>query len=359
MEDPSVSTLLSPARRRCEITRRRFVGSGLALGALVLTGCGSSDEDGPTGSTATQAAAAGPRIAHKWGDTDVPPNPRRVVSVGFTDQDYLLAVGVVPIAVREWFGAKPSATWPWAQDRLKGAKPVVLPRLELDYEQIAALKPDLIVGLYGGMTQEEYGLLSKIAPTVAQPPGDDYALTWQEQTRLTGRIFGKQAQAEQLVGELEQQIAATKADHPQFAGATAVLASAAGGKLYVYGKNTPSLFLTSLGMKLPADVARLTDNPDVSYELSEERLDLVDADLTLWSEAATDPGPKDLLADPRYRRLPVHAEGRDLFLGLDLYNGAFVFSSPLSLPMLLRDVVPAMADAIDGDPHTAATLPEA
>jgi iron complex transport system substrate-binding protein len=343
---------MSPARR--PLTRRRFVGGGLALGALVLTGCGSAEDAAPP-ATATTAARTR-TIVHKWGSTEVPADPRRVVSVGFTDQDYLLALGVVPIAVREWFGAKPSATWPWAQDRLDGARPAVLPRLELDFEQIAALKPDLIVGLYGGMTEHEYALLSKIAPTVAQPPGADYALTWQEQTRITAKVLGRSPQAEELIAGLQRRIARAKADHPEFAGAQAVLASAAGGKTYVYGKNTPALFLASLGMRLPAQVAKLTDNPDASYVVSEERLDLVDADLTLWSEAATDPGPRALLADPRYRRLDVHAEGRDLFLGLDLYNGAFVFSSPLSLPLLLDEVVPAMAAAIDGDPATEAVL---
>ncbi|QYN35076.1 hypothetical protein K1T35_43195 [Pseudonocardia sp. DSM 110487] len=74
------------------------------------------------------------------------------------------------------------------------------------------------------------------------------------------------------------------------------------------------------------------------------------------SEAATDDGPQGLLANELYRRLDVHTEGRDLFLGLGLYNGALVFASVLSLPLVLDELVPQMALAIDGDPQTRAEL---
>jgi iron complex transport system substrate-binding protein len=52
----------------------------------------------------------------------------------------------------------------------------------------------------------------------------------------------------------------------------------------------------------------------------------------------------------------VHQQGRDLFLGFDMYAGALSFSSILSLPLLLNEVVPAMSAAIDGNPETKAAL---
>ena len=53
-------------------------------------------------------------VAHQYGETTVPAPPERVVSVGVTEQDILLELGVVPVAVTEWYGEQPSATWPWA-----------------------------------------------------------------------------------------------------------------------------------------------------------------------------------------------------------------------------------------------------
>ena len=56
----------------------------------------------------------------------MPEEPKRVVSVGVTEQDVLLQLGVVPVGVTEWYGEQPDATWPWAHDLLEGAHPEVL-----------------------------------------------------------------------------------------------------------------------------------------------------------------------------------------------------------------------------------------
>ena len=56
-----------------------------------------------------------------FGQTTIKQPPKRVVSAGYTEQDDLLAVGVVPIAVTNWFGDQPFAVWPWAQPKLGAA----------------------------------------------------------------------------------------------------------------------------------------------------------------------------------------------------------------------------------------------
>lgn len=114
-------------------------------------------------------------IDHKFGSTTIEAEPTRVVSVGFNEHDVLLALGVVPVGLRDWYRDQPNGVWPWAQDELGGAEPEVLSSNSLTYEQIAALNPDLIVGVWSGMTDEEYELLSKLAPTVAQPEINDSA----------------------------------------------------------------------------------------------------------------------------------------------------------------------------------------
>jgi len=299
-------------------------------------------------------------IEHKMGSTTIAVKPERVVSLGFTDQDYLLALGVVPMGIRDWFGEQPNAVWPWARHLLDGAEPEVLAR-ELNFEQIAQLQPDLIVAIYTTLTQEEYDLLRQIAPVVTAPSDlADYAITWQEQTRYTGQIVGQAARAEELVTQLEAKMAQARAEHPEFEGTEYAFASVYGGEYYLYGEqSTASRFLTSLGFVVPADVLELTANDNDYSIFSAERMDLVDRSLTLWSEGLTNEGVIDLLADPLYTKLPVHTAGRDLFLGLDLYGGAFSFSSILSLDLLVDDLVPALALALDGDPATVPMLGEA
>ena len=94
-------------------SRRGFLRAGAAAGLLVVggsTAC-SSHKTAPT----SGHGGAPVTITHAFGETTIPEPPKRVVSAGFTEQDDLLALGVVPIAVTNWFGDQPSGVWPWAQ----------------------------------------------------------------------------------------------------------------------------------------------------------------------------------------------------------------------------------------------------
>src|SRR6478672_11897539 len=120
-----------------KITRRRFIGAGGAAGLLVV--------GVRTSGLANSAPTSGPVIIqHRFGQTTIPAPPRRVVSAGFTEQDDLLAVGVVPIAVTKWWDDEPFEVWPWAQSKLGSAQPEVL-SIYVDgfqFDRIAALQPD-------------------------------------------------------------------------------------------------------------------------------------------------------------------------------------------------------------------------
>ena len=65
--------------------------------------------------------------------------------------------------------------WPWAEpllEELGGAQPEVLSAADgIDFEAVAALEPDLIVGTNAGLTEKDYELLSAIAPTVTSVEG--------------------------------------------------------------------------------------------------------------------------------------------------------------------------------------------
>lgn len=93
-----------------------------------------------------------------------------MVSAGYTEQDDLLAVDVVPIAVTDWFGDQPFAVWPWAAPKLGGARPAVL-NLDngIQIDRIAALKPDLIVAINAGVDADTYQQLSAIARPSPSP----------------------------------------------------------------------------------------------------------------------------------------------------------------------------------------------
>jgi len=303
--------------------------------------------------TTPPAAEAFPlTIEHKYGSTTIDELPERIVTVGLTDHDALLALGVVPVGTTEWFGEQPSAVWPWAQSKLGSAKPeVVGDAATIGFEKIAALNPDLILALYAGVTKEQYDLLTQIAPTVAQPAAYvDYGIPWQELTHTVGQVVGKTEQADALIADVEARFAEVRTAHPEFAGAHALVATPFEG-IWVYGaEDVRGRFLTSLGFELPDGLAEITGE-EFGATLSMERADLLDLDVLIWIDPDDAEGP---LGGPLYAGLDVHTQGREVFLDSydDPLGAATSFVSVLSLPFLLDGLVPQLATAIDGDPAT-------
>ncbi len=50
-----------------------------------------------------------------------------MATVDFNGADNLLALGVQPVTVRDWFGEQPRAVWAWGDPLLEGT-PTILPR---------------------------------------------------------------------------------------------------------------------------------------------------------------------------------------------------------------------------------------
>ena len=225
-------------------------GLGLLVGmALVAAACGGDDDDArratPTGGTDAEVEAVFPaEVEHAFGTTVVEEAPERVVTVGYNDQDFVLAFGVEPVAVRWWYGPEDDATQAWTDDLLTADEPKVLVMPELNLEAVAAERPDLIVGVYSGMTEAEYEQLSQIAPTVAQS-GDhhDYGMPWQEVTRSIGTALGQPDTAEQLVTDLEARFADVRAAHPEWAGRSVTVATASPDDLSFFASQDPRVAL--------------------------------------------------------------------------------------------------------------------
>lgn len=309
---------------------------------------------------ATEPAAFPVTIEHKFGSVTIPSEPQRVITLGFSEQDPVLALGVVPVAVRYWFGDDPYAVWVWSQDELGDAQPEVLnmPFGELNLETLASLQPDLIVATHSGITAEEYEKLAQIAPTLAQPADyPDFGVPWQEQTRLIGQALGRSAQAEALIADLEARIAQTAAAHPEFAKATIAWATPTGeaSQFWVVGATTPPFrFFDALGFQYPADTAAVVGNLD-SAQISGEQLNLIDTDVLILRASSEEERAK-IESDPLVRQLDAFKEGRVIFfVGNDLVFGALSFSTVSSLAYALDELTPQLVAAVDGDPATVYT----
>jgi iron complex transport system substrate-binding protein len=316
------------------LPRRSFLAltAGLAGTAVMAAAC-SKDKPG------TVAHDGSVTVNHVFGQTKVPGPPVRVVSAGLTGQDDLLAVGIVPVAVTEWFGGEPFAVWPWAQPRLGTAQPVVLNLADgMQTEQIASLRPDLIVATNAGLDADTYDKLSQIAPTIAQSGQDAFFEPWEDQATIIGQAVFKNDDMQKLIAGVDDKFKTAATNNQQFARKKALLLRGTldHNSVAVTTPGWRTEFLTQLGFTVPAT------EPVISRDSMTPVLDA--ADILIWT-TESDEEQAALLADPTIAGLRATRTNRNVFTGKDL-AGAIAFASPLSYPVVADLLPPKIAQAL-------------
>jgi iron complex transport system substrate-binding protein len=316
--------------------RRGFLRAGATAGLLAFAASAACASHKPP-----PAAAGGSEpvtITHVFGETTIPQPPKRVVSAGFTGQDDLLALGVVPVAVTNWFGDQPFGVWPWALSKLGNATPVVL-NLDngIQVQKIAGLKPDLIVAIDAGLDQDTYQKLSGIAPTLAQSDGYAFFEPWKDQATAIGRAVFQPGQAASLISGVDKSFAASADKYPQFKNKRVLLLQ---GKLHqdnaVATTGWHTEFLTQMGLAIADSVTGLAVDQQRAF-IPRDKIKSVlgAADVLIWT-TESDKDQTDLLADPDVAAL----RSRSVFTTKD-QAGAIAYASPLSYP-LVADQLPAL-----------------
>jgi len=310
--------------------------AGLALTAVA---CGS-DKPG------TVAGDGSVTVTHAFGETKIPSAPKRVVSAGLTEQDDLLALGVVPIAVTDWFGGEPFGTWPWALPKLGTAQPVVLNLVDgISVDQIAALKPDLIVATNAGLDADTYAKLSAIAPTIAQSGQHAFFEPWKDQASTIGQAVFKFDEMTKLVEAVDARFTDVGKNNSTFTGKKVVVVSATAfqDQYDVTPPGWRTEFLTQMGFAVPDEVNALVKNDRAQVPRDKLASVLDAADVVVW-KTESDDEQAALVADPMFSGLKSTLAKRNVFTGKEL-AGALAFSSVLSYPVV-ADRLPPMISKV-------------
>ncbi|MFF8933480.1 iron-siderophore ABC transporter substrate-binding protein [Streptomyces paradoxus] len=267
--------------------------SAATLGVGLLAGCGSDSADkADNKNEGTQAAAAGAfpvTVEHAFGSTKVEKAPQRVVSVGYTDDQTVLAFGIKPVGMVDQYPNPPGKSpdintqWPWVKDKWGDTKPEVVMKngdSGPNYEKIAALRPDLIVAVYSEIDQAGYDKLSKIAPTVARTKGEKepFSAPWQDNARHIAKALGKADEGQKMVDDIQGQLDTAKKEHPELGKQTAVALSWYENSVAPFtSTDVRGRLVSGIGFKYQTGIDKVAGSSFYT-KLSPERIDLVDVD---------------------------------------------------------------------------------
>jgi len=278
--------------------------SPLLAAALALSACGSGDDGSESDDTRV--------VETERGEVEVPADPQRVVTVGWTLPPSMIDLGITPVAIDEgYFEAEV------AQERSLPKRYVeALADAErignyqtLSLEKVAAAKPDLIVTDAVGLDDKTLDQLADIAPLahVSSEGG------WLKSQERVAEVVNRVDEFTKLKSDFEAEADDIRDEHADVLEGTswAVISGAPDEQWFVEGDATPaSSLLGAVGAEFSDAVepGGYWDDPR-SYETID---DLQDADAILYP-TAPDGGPNDLTApmleSPLFTALPAARAG--------------------------------------------------
>ncbi|MBA9004035.1 iron-siderophore ABC transporter substrate-binding protein [Thermomonospora cellulosilytica] len=325
---------------------RGLLAASLVVTALT-TGCAAEDVPGAAGGSGGGGDGTFPvTLRTEFGDVTIPKRPQRVVALGWSDAETALALGVEPVGAADWLGVGGDGLGPWVNAEYT-RPPAMLGTLEVNMEAVAGLRPDLILDTRSDGTRERYERLSELGvPVVGIPPGAKAYLTpWEKQLELVGKALGRSAEADRLRSDLEARFAQVRKEHPEFAGKHVVagVRSADSYAAYVDGDGRVE-FLKRLGFVNSPKIQRLAAKDQFTVTVSNERMDLLDGDLTLMFLIGR--SPEEVTGDPLYQAVPSVRAGRSVLLSDKAVSDALSSASVPGMTYALDKVVPQFAEAL-------------
>lgn len=319
--------------------RRVLAAAGAVVAAsLVLAGCASGSGSSESSSASSSDGAFPVSITTALGTTTIDSQPKRVVALGWGDAETALELGVQPVGASDWLAFGGDGVGPWLKDAYTKS-PKIIQTLEPSYEDILKLNPDLILDVKSSGDKDRYDKLSAIAPTVAIPKGgENYLASTEQQTTMIAKALGKESEGEKLLSDLDDAYAAARKAHPDFEGKTAVVGAYSSEGFGAYAStDSRSSFMKNLGFTIPSAIDKEAGKA-FSVTLSDENLDLLDADLTLVLPIYVDASKAE--SDPLFQKVPSVEAGHYIVFDDKDVSSAFSMGTTAAIEWAL-DKLPA------------------
>ncbi len=335
--------------------------------AVFTAGCANTDDNTQTEDTqqvedttentdiADESTQYPITISHAYGESVINEKPENIVAIGWGNVDVPLALGVAPVgsSMANFGAVGEDGLLPWessAYDALGVTEPNVFSDLDgLDFEAISDANPDVILATYSGITEDEYDMLSQIAPVIAYPeiPWQTY---WREQATISAKAMGMETEGIELVSEVDKIIDTAVASHPELSGKSALFTwfnPADMSSFYAYLPIDPrGSYLLDLGFDFPESITELAgENPQFSVEISSEnanKLDDIDVFITYGDPA----GLEALQNDPLLGQISAIKNGSVVFLPNESELAAACNPTVLSIQSTVDDYLDAISKVV-------------
>ena len=245
--------------------RRSFLLT--AASALTAFACARTNlPDNQSSNSTTETVR---RVQHAFGETEVPANPTRVIVLGYTTVEAVVAHGVQPIGAPDGFvSSLPHLSLE------EGTTSDIGSPIQPNLEKIVALKPDIILTSKQRLG-DGYDQLAQVAPTVVFDIENN--AQWKELTRLCGEALGKQTETQKLSTAYEARLQTVKDQLSQTGKQPQVsIVSIFPGLIRASGTETfAGSILADAGLSRPPSQAQ----PQGPQNISLESLDLLDGDV--------------------------------------------------------------------------------
>ncbi|GAB2808246.1 iron-siderophore ABC transporter substrate-binding protein [Actinocorallia aurea] len=335
------------------LRRPAVVAAATASLALLLSACGSAEND-PKDTAASPAAAAFPvTITSSLGDAVITEEPERIVTLGQGAAETAIALGHVPVGVEDYaWGSDDTGYLPWVHEAIT-AKGAELPKEftggeELDIEAIVELDPDLILAPWSGVTKEQFDLLSDIAPVVAYP-GAAWSTPWQDEINIVAKALGQPDKGADLIADIKKQLADAAATRPDYA-------KYQFSYIYNTGPGTLGVFfpteqraemVAALGLKPDPIVDTFeevegTESATIGLENANKLKD-TDVIFTFYSDAKN---REEIEAQPLYKAIPAIKNGAIVAPTEQPFVTASSMINPLTVPWAIERFLPMIDEAV-------------
>jgi iron complex transport system substrate-binding protein len=325
-----------------------WVRTMLACGALLWGAAASS----------AQQATFPVEIKHALGTTVISKKPERVVTVAWANHEVPLALGIVPVGfARANFGDdNGDGLLPWVSERLaqlKGDKPVLFDEGDgIDFEAVAAARPDVILAAYSALSQADYDTLSQIAPVVAYPEAP-WSTDWRQMIRFNSLGLGMAPEGEALIAKIEAEIAEAVAGHPELQDKSAMFithlnATDLSTVNFYTTNDTRVKFFQDLGLNSPKSVSKASVPGKYSGSVSAEHVDDFD-DVDILVTYGDSKLLDALAKNPLLAKMPAVSKGALVTLGRNPV-GTAANPTPLSISWVLKDYLSLLSEAAKKSP---------